>query len=172
MDARGWSHLYTIPWSGGEPRALTSGAWEVQEAKLSRDRSRFFLQTNEGDHSQKQICIMSAAGGERVKLTSSSGYHEAVLFVHGAGYAQNVHKGWSNYYRESMFNQILMKNGYSARHRLPRIGRIWTRLADGRHMGGKDLDDHVDAAGWLVKEHGVDPKRSASGFTVGATVAS
>ena len=26
-------------------------------------------------------------------------------------------------------------------------------------MGGKDLDDQVDAARWLVREHGVDPKR-------------
>jgi len=26
-------------------------------------------------------------------------------------------------------------------------------------MGGKDLDDHVDGARWLVQEHGIDPKR-------------
>ena len=27
-----------------------------------------------------------------------------VIFVHGAGYMQNVHKWWSNYYREYMFH--------------------------------------------------------------------
>jgi dipeptidyl aminopeptidase/acylaminoacyl peptidase len=37
-------------------------------------------------------------------------------------------------------------------------GRDW-RTAIYRFMGGKDLDDHVDAARWMAKEHGVDPKR-------------
>src|SRR5260370_9321814 len=37
-------------------------------------------------------------------------------------------------------------------------GRDW-RTGIYRHMGGKDLTDHVDAVNYLVKEHGVDPKR-------------
>src|SRR5436190_17426493 len=37
-------------------------------------------------------------------------------------------------------------------------GRDW-RTGIYRHMGGKDLTDHVDAAKYLVTEHGVDPKR-------------
>ena len=37
-------------------------------------------------------------------------------------------------------------------------GRDW-RTAIYRHMGGKDLDDEVDAANYLVKNLGVDPKR-------------
>ncbi|HEX8313339.1 MAG TPA: DPP IV N-terminal domain-containing protein, partial [Flavisolibacter sp.] len=31
----------------------------------------------------------------------------AVIFVHGAGYLQNVHKGWSTYSREYMFHNLL-----------------------------------------------------------------
>lgn len=86
----------------------------------------------------------------------------AVIFVHGAGYLQNVHRGWSSYGRENLFHHLLMERGYivldldyrgSAGH-----GRAW-RTAIYRHMGGKDLDDQVDAARWLVSEHGVDPKR-------------
>jgi len=86
----------------------------------------------------------------------------AVIFVHGAGYLQNVHRGWSSYAREMMFHHLLMERGYivldldyrgSAGH-----GRDW-RTAVYRHMGGKDLDDQVDAARWLAAEHGVDPKR-------------
>lgn len=86
----------------------------------------------------------------------------AVIFVHGAGYLQNVHRGWSSYAREMMFHHLLMERGYivldldyrgSAGH-----GRNW-RTAIYRHMGGKDLDDQVDAARWLVAEHGVDAKR-------------
>ena len=36
-------------------------------------------------------------------------------------------------------------------------GRDW-RTGIYRHMGGKDLSDHVDAANYLVKTYGVNPK--------------
>jgi dipeptidyl aminopeptidase/acylaminoacyl peptidase len=85
-----------------------------------------------------------------------------VIFVHGAGYLQNVNRFWSSYAREYMFHHLLMSKGYlvlDIDYRGSRgYGRDW-RTAIYRHMGGKDLDDHVDAAHWLVKQHGVDPKR-------------
>ena len=37
-------------------------------------------------------------------------------------------------------------------------GRDW-RTGIYQFMGGKDLTDHVDGAAYLVKEHGIDPKR-------------
>ena len=86
----------------------------------------------------------------------------AVFFVHGAGYLQNVHRWWSSYYREYMFHHLLMERGFlvfdidyrgSAGY-----GRDW-RTGIYRHMGGKDLSDHIDAVNYLIKEHGVDPKR-------------
>ncbi len=86
----------------------------------------------------------------------------AVIFVHGAGYLQNVHLGWSNYFREYMFHHFLMERGYTVLDIDYRgsagYGRNW-RTAIYRHMGGKDLDDQIDAARWLVSAHGVDPKR-------------
>ena len=86
----------------------------------------------------------------------------AVIFVHGAGYLQNVHRWWSSYSREYMFHHLLMSRGYTvldADYRGSRgYGRDW-RTAIYRHMGGKDLDDQVDAARWLVSQQGVDPKR-------------
>lgn len=86
----------------------------------------------------------------------------AVIFVHGAGYLQNIHRGWSNYYREYMFHHLLMERGYlviDIDYRASSgYGRDW-RTAIYRHMGGVDLNDHIDAARWLVREHGVDPKR-------------
>jgi dipeptidyl aminopeptidase/acylaminoacyl peptidase len=86
----------------------------------------------------------------------------AVLFVHGAGYLQNVHKWWSSYYREYMFHHLLMERGFMVMDVDYRAsagyGRDW-RTAIYRHMGGKDLSDHVDAVKYLVAEHGVDPKR-------------
>lgn len=86
----------------------------------------------------------------------------AVIFVHGAGYMQNVHRGFSSYARETLFHHLLMERGYIVLDLDYRgsagYGRAW-RTAIYRHMGGKDLDDQVDAARWLVSEHGVDPKR-------------
>ena len=86
----------------------------------------------------------------------------AVIFVHGAGYLQDVTKSWSSYYREYMFHHLLMERGFTVLSIDYRgsagYGRDW-RVGIYRHMGGKDLDDHVDAARYLTSEHGVDPKR-------------
>lgn len=87
----------------------------------------------------------------------------AVIFVHGSGYLQNVHQGWtSSYYREYLFHHILVQRGYlvlDIDYRGSKgYGRDW-RTGIYRHMGGKDLDDHVDAARWLTSQHGVDPKK-------------
>jgi dipeptidyl aminopeptidase/acylaminoacyl peptidase len=86
----------------------------------------------------------------------------AVIFVHGAGYLQNVNRFWSSYAHEYMFHHLLMSKGYlvlDIDYRGSRgYGRDW-RTAIYRHMGGKDLEDNVDAARWLVKTEGVDPKR-------------
>lgn len=85
----------------------------------------------------------------------------AVLFVHGAGYLQNAHKWWSQYFREYMFNNMLADEGYYVMDVDYRgsagYGRD-CRTGIYRHMGGKDLSDHVDAVNWLVKTYGVDPK--------------
>ncbi|MBV8707911.1 MAG: prolyl oligopeptidase family serine peptidase [Acidobacteriaceae bacterium] len=86
----------------------------------------------------------------------------AVIFVHGAGYLQNVHKGWSSgYYHEYLFHHFLRERGYMVLDIDYRgskgYGRDW-RTAIYRHMGGTDLTDQVDAAKWLVSQ-GADPKR-------------
>jgi dipeptidyl aminopeptidase/acylaminoacyl peptidase len=86
----------------------------------------------------------------------------AVIFVHGAGYLQNAHKWWSQYSREYLFHHLLMERGYlvvDADYRASAgYGRDW-RTGIYRFMGGKDLEDHVDLAKWIVTEHGVDAKR-------------
>ena len=86
----------------------------------------------------------------------------AVLFVHGAGYLQNVHRGWSSYFREYMFHNLLADKGYTVMNVDYRAsagyGRDW-RTAIYRHMGGRDLQDYVDASRYLQEEHGIEPER-------------
>ena len=241
-ERSGYSHLYTVSFAGGEPKALTSGPWEVDSASLSNDKSRFFLVTNEADPGERNVYEMSADGGARTRLTTLPGGHScvpspddrwfadvysytnkppelyaqearagaadkkltsspaaefweypwldtpivtfpardgalvrahvykpanyrrggpAVLFVHGAGYLQNVHRWWSYYAHEFMFHHLLMEHGYLVADVDYRgsagYGRDW-RSAIYRHMGGKDLDDNVDAARWMASQYGADPK--------------
>jgi dipeptidyl aminopeptidase/acylaminoacyl peptidase len=86
----------------------------------------------------------------------------AVIFVHGAGYLQNVHRWWSSYFREYMFHHLLRENGFMVFDIDYRgsagYGRNW-RTGIHRHMGGLDLTDQVDAVNYLVQEHGVATKR-------------
>jgi len=86
----------------------------------------------------------------------------AVVFVHGAGYLQNVDYWWSYYVHEFMFNNLLADKGYTVLDIDYRgsagYGRDW-RTGIYRFMGGKDLDDEVDAAAMLVKKYGIDSTR-------------
>ncbi|MFL5483145.1 MAG: alpha/beta fold hydrolase [Gemmatimonadaceae bacterium] len=86
----------------------------------------------------------------------------AVIFVHGAGYLHNVGSFWSEYPREYMFNQFLASKGYTVLDVDYRgsdgYGRDW-RTAIYRHMGGRDLQDQVDASKYLVQNLQIDPKR-------------
>ncbi|MGY6558106.1 MAG: prolyl oligopeptidase family serine peptidase [Nitritalea sp.] len=84
----------------------------------------------------------------------------AVIFVHGAGYLQNVHYWWSTYFREFMFHNLLREQGYTVLDIDYRAsagyGRDW-RTGIYRHMGGKDLSDQVDGAKYLMEVEGVRP---------------
>jgi dipeptidyl aminopeptidase/acylaminoacyl peptidase len=86
----------------------------------------------------------------------------AVIFIHGAGYLQNAHRGWSTYFREYMFHNFLMEKGYFVLDVDYRgssgYGRDF-RTGIYRHMGGKDLDDIVDAAKFMAEKLPVDPAR-------------
>lgn len=88
--------------------------------------------------------------------------HPAVVFVHGAGYAQNAHRYWSSYYREYMFHHLLASKGYVVLDPDYRAsagyGRDW-RTAIYRWMGGKDLEDVLDGAQYLAAQHKVNPQR-------------
>jgi dipeptidyl aminopeptidase/acylaminoacyl peptidase len=242
-EKSGYSHVYRVPFSGGEAQALTRGRWEVTSLRWSRDRRLLFLTTSELSPHERHFYSLDPNSGVKVKLTTTAGDHAAtpspnekwlaeissftnkpdevfvselkpnaptikltnspspaflarkwlepalveipardgvkvpghlikpasarrggpaVIFVHGAGYLQNIHKGWSNYFREYMFHHILAEAGYTVLDIDYRAsagyGRDW-RTGIYRFMGGKDLEDHLDAAKWLVAAHGINPKK-------------
>ncbi|MFY8024401.1 MAG: prolyl oligopeptidase family serine peptidase, partial [Sediminibacterium sp.] len=119
------------------------------------------------DWKEAKVTTIPARDGQSIyariyEPTTAKKNGAAVFFVHGAGYLQNVHYWWSSYFREYMFNNLLVDKGYTVididYRASSGYGRDW-RTGIYRHMGGKDLTDHVDAADFLVKNHGIDPNR-------------
>ncbi len=101
--------------------------------------------------------------GRRGDLSSSPAHlRSAVLFIHGAGYLQNAHKGWSRYFREMMFHNLLAQRGYVVLDMDYRAssgyGRDW-RMAIYRRMGTPEVEDLEDGVKWLAEHHSVDPAR-------------
>jgi len=86
----------------------------------------------------------------------------AVMFVHGAGYLQNAHAGWSGYFREYMFHNLLVQQGYVVIDMDYRAsegyGRDW-RTAIYQRMGTPELEDYLDGVDWLVANANVDRQR-------------
>ena len=93
---------------------------------------------------------------------AASRAHPAVIFIHGAGYMQNVHMHYPYYFREQMFNSWLAQQGYVVLDLDYRAsagyGREW-RTAIYRQMGHPELEDLLDAKKWLAEQAAVDPKR-------------
>jgi dipeptidyl aminopeptidase/acylaminoacyl peptidase len=242
-EKTGYAQLYAVPFDAGEPRALTSGSWEVLNVRQSRDKSKFYLIASADGPSDQFFYEMPGDGGPLTRLSKAPGKHAAVLspderfiadvysysnkppdlyvqenrpqqdlqrlttspaaefaqypwqdppivmvpardgakvpahlfkpanykkggpaviFVHGSGYLQNVDHKWSTYYHEYLFHHLLQERGYLVLDVDYRgsagYGRDW-RTAVYQHMGGKDLDDIVDAAKYAVAQHGADPKK-------------
>jgi dipeptidyl aminopeptidase/acylaminoacyl peptidase len=242
-EKTGYAHLYAVAFDGGaEPRALTSGNWEVLHVRQSKDKSKFYLIASADGPFDQFLYEMAGDGGPLTRISKAPGKHTAVLspdehwiadvysysnrppdlyvqpnrpgqdlarlttspaaefghyawqdppivtipardggqvparlykpanykngpaviFVHGSGYLQNVDHKWSTYYHEYLFHHLLVERGYLVLDVDYRgsagYGRDW-RTAIYRHMGGKDLDDIVDAARYAVAQHGTDPKK-------------
>ena len=134
--------------------------------KLTASIPEEFAQTK---WSEPQFISIKARDGKAIPAKiylpanfDKSKKYPSVIFVHGAGYLQNVINGWNNYYREFMFNQLLTQKGYvildidyrgSAGY-----GRDFrTDVYD--FLGGKDYEDHLDAIDFAVKNYAVDAKR-------------
>jgi len=137
---------------GAKPIRLTSGQSEEFKSYAWRDPQLVRFAAQDGAQVPARLYLP-----EPSKKNGA-----AVIFVHGAGYLQNVHKWWSSYFREYFFHNLLTDLGYTVLDIDYRgsagYGRDW-RTGIYRHMGGKDLSDHVDGANFLMKQHGVEAGR-------------
>jgi dipeptidyl aminopeptidase/acylaminoacyl peptidase len=89
--------------------------------------------------------------------------YPVVMFVHGAGYLQNVHDRYPVYFREQMFHNLLVDAGYVVLDLDYRAsagyGRDW-RTAIYQRMGTPELQDYLDGLAWLGREKQADVARA------------
>ncbi len=140
---------------GAPPRRLTE---TTSEKFLSIEWNRPEIVAIPSSHSDQPIYsrVYNPTGSD------TGTRRPAVMFVHGAGYLQNSHKGWSGYFREFMFHTLLTRHGYVVIDMDYRAsagyGRDW-RTAIYRRMGTPELEDFQDGVKWLVENRNVDPDR-------------
>ncbi|MES3025190.1 MAG: prolyl oligopeptidase family serine peptidase [Pseudomonadota bacterium] len=114
------------------------------------------------------VAVPSSRGGAPVwaKLYRPAQFeagkkYPVVMFVHGAGYLQNVSKRYPVYFREQMFHNLLVEKGYvvlDMDYRASKgYGRDW-RTAIYRQMGFPELEDYVDGVNWMVANQQGDVK--------------
>ncbi|MEM9553738.1 MAG: LpqB family beta-propeller domain-containing protein [Acidobacteriota bacterium] len=144
---------------GADARRLTE---TVSDAFTAVDWVEPHIVGVPSSHHERPIWSRYYPPRDAERLRAASGSIPAVLFVHGAGYLQNAHAGWSTYFREFMFHSLLAARGYAVLDMDYRgsanYGADW-RTAIYRHMGSPELEDLEDGVAWLAAEHGVDSRR-------------
>ncbi|MET0892819.1 MAG: S9 family peptidase [Pseudoxanthomonas sp.] len=140
------SQLSVIDANGGDAKPLT-------DTRTPAFKSRQWIEPQ-----MVQVPSRHGAGQVWAKYygpaTLEAGKHyPIVMFVHGAGYLQNVHARYPAYFREQMFHNLLVQRGYIVLDMDYRgsegYGRDW-RTAIYRNMGHPELDDYLDGLDWLV----------------------
>jgi dipeptidyl aminopeptidase/acylaminoacyl peptidase len=74
----GWTHLYAVPWRGGESTLLTPGEFEVDHVAFSEDRKRIVYSSNQHgsdplDEDRKHLWSVTPEGGAPEALTHGDG---------------------------------------------------------------------------------------------------
>lgn len=144
-----------VPATGGDITTLTDTRTDAFKA-IQWQQPQFVRVP--GHHGQSAV----AAKFYPARTPRPDNGHPIVLFVHGAGYLQNVWARYPNYFREQMFHNFLTERGYHVLDMDFRAsagyGRDW-RTAIYRQMGTPELEDLIDGVNWVVAEHGGDPDR-------------
>jgi dipeptidyl aminopeptidase/acylaminoacyl peptidase len=71
----GWAHLYTVDVTAERPapKAITTGKWEISDAEVSPDRTKFYISSTEVHPGERHLYAVSVDGGARTKLSTRPG---------------------------------------------------------------------------------------------------
>lgn len=150
------AQLAVVPAGGGEAKVLT-------DTRTAAFKAREWIEPE-----IVQIPSRHGAGTVWGKFYGPKNYdpskkYPIVMFVHGAGYLQNVHARYPNYFREQMFHNLLVQQGYVVLDLDYRgsegYGRDW-RTAIYRNMGHPELEDYLDGLDWVAANKQGDRERA------------
>lgn len=140
------------------PQLAVVNAQSGETRKLTDTRSAEFRARSWLEPEYVQVPSKHGAGAVWSKLYRPKDLvpgkkYPIALFVHGAGYLQNVSARYPNYFREQMFHNLLVQQGYIVLDMDYRAsegyGRDW-RTAIYRQMGHPELEDYLDGVDYLV----------------------
>jgi dipeptidyl aminopeptidase/acylaminoacyl peptidase len=140
------AQIATLPSSGGEAVKLT-------DTRTAEFKAHDWIQP-------QYVTVPSTHGAEPVwaklyrpaRLEPGKQY-PVVMFVHGAGYLQNVAHRYTPYFREQMFHNLLVQKGYvvlDMDYRGSKGYGVKWRSAIYRQMGHPELEDYLDGVNWMV----------------------
>lgn len=78
-ETTGYSHLYTVNVQTKEKKQLTSGRYEVQQARLSKDKKYFYITTNEVHPGEQHFYRLPVNGGKAERITTMTGANQVTL---------------------------------------------------------------------------------------------
>ncbi|MCE3607373.1 prolyl oligopeptidase family serine peptidase [Massilia sp. P8910] len=148
------AQLATVAVSGGAPVKLT-------DTRSPEFKARSWIEP-------QYVAVPSTKGAGQIwgklyrpETLEPGKKYPIVMFVHGAGYLQNVSKRYPVYFREQMFHNLLVEKGYivlDLDYRASKgYGSAW-RTAIYRQMGYPELEDYVDGVNWMAANHQGDLK--------------
>jgi dipeptidyl aminopeptidase/acylaminoacyl peptidase len=89
----GWTHLYSVPVSGGTAQLLTPGEFEVEHVAVSPDAREIVYSSNQGDIDRRHIWRVLADGSKTpVAITSGKSLEWSPLFLNASTFAL-IHAG-------------------------------------------------------------------------------
>jgi dipeptidyl aminopeptidase/acylaminoacyl peptidase len=86
-DRDGWSHLYVVPASGGEPRQITNGPWEIHREMFAEDPQwiggSIYYASTEAGTSERHLYRIRPDGSGKQQLSAGPGLHIGLVSEDG-----------------------------------------------------------------------------------------
>lgn len=156
-ERSGWNHVYFVP-NGGEPKALTNGAWDVVSvAGIDEKGKRVIFTAAKTAPENQDVCSVGLAGKGLKQLSPAGGYNDAE-FSTGFQYFINT---------RSTANEVPVVTLHDGQ------GKLVKRLKDNVQLKGTladfgasrkeffqfTTDGGVDLRGWMMKPPAFDPAK-------------
>tara|TARA_B100001123_G_C15293730_1_gene1018373 strand:- start:111 stop:2177 length:2067 start_codon:yes stop_codon:yes gene_type:complete len=97
-EGNGWTHLYSIPTKGGEPKLLTPGKSEVQFVSLGANRKKVYFSSNQNDIDRQHVWVSNLKDSKPKQITKGKGIEWAPienqkgeLFIFASNYNSPAH---------------------------------------------------------------------------------